>query len=155
MLCRHDPQRRIDGGRQQPVGAEPPHSWPNEMMQNVALTEELTTAIAATMRSGEVKTRAADRYALANDASHYMLVPQAVVVPRKPSDVANVLRVAGELRLPLTFRSGGTSLSGQGVTDSILVDTRRHFQNVEVLDDGVRVRVQPGVTVRQDRKSVV
>ena len=51
--------------------------------------------------------------------------------------------------MPLTFRSGGTSLSGQGVTDGLLVDVRRHFQAVEVLDGGARVRVQPGVTVRQ------
>ena len=51
--------------------------------------------------------------------------------------------------MPLTFRSGGTSLSGQAVTDGILVDTRRHFRGIEVLDDGARVRVGPGATVRQ------
>ena len=51
--------------------------------------------------------------------------------------------------MPLTFRSGGTSLSGQSVTDGLLVDVRRHFKAVEVLDGGARVRVQPGVTVRQ------
>ena len=50
--------------------------------------------------------------------------------------------------MPLTFRSGGTSLSGQGVTDGVLVDTRAAFRAVEVLDGGARVRVQPGATVR-------
>ena len=50
--------------------------------------------------------------------------------------------------MPLTFRSGGTILSGQAVTDGVLVDVRRNFRDVEVLDDGARVRVQPGVTVR-------
>ena len=50
---------------------------------------------------------------------------------------------------PLTFRSGGTSLSGQGVTDGVLVDTRRHFRDIEVLDDGRAVRVQPGLTVAE------
>ena len=50
---------------------------------------------------------------------------------------------------PLTFRSGGTSLSGQAGTDGILVDTRRHFRDIEVLDGGARVRVGPGATVRQ------
>src|SRR5450756_734117 len=50
--------------------------------------------------------------------------------------------------MPLTFRSGGTSLSGQALTDGVLVDVRRNFKGVEVLDDGARVRVQPGVTVR-------
>lgn len=49
----------------------------------------------------------------------------------------------------MTFRSGGTSLSGQALSRSVLVDTRRHFRSVEVLDGGERVRVQPGATVRQ------
>ena len=50
--------------------------------------------------------------------------------------------------MPLTFRSGGTSLSGQGVTDGVLADTRAAFRTVQVLDGGARVRVQPGATVR-------
>ncbi len=58
------------------------------------------------------------------------------------------MRACTRLGVPLTLRGGGTSLSGQAVTDSVLVDTRTHFQGVEVLDDGARVRVEPGVTVR-------
>ena len=49
----------------------------------------------------------------------------------------------------MTFRSGGTSLSRQAVTDGILVDTRQHFRDIEILDGGTRVRVGPGATVRQ------
>lgn len=48
----------------------------------------------------------------------------------------------------MTFRSGGTSLSGQAQTDGVLIDTRRGFRGVEVLDSGRRVRCQPGATVR-------
>ena len=48
----------------------------------------------------------------------------------------------------LTFRSGGTSLSGQAGTEGVLVDTRRHFRAISVLDSGDRVRVGPGATVR-------
>jgi D-lactate dehydrogenase len=58
------------------------------------------------------------------------------------------MRACTRLGVPLTFRSGGTSLSGQALSDSVLVDTRAGFQGFEVLDDGARVRVQPGVTVR-------
>ena len=50
--------------------------------------------------------------------------------------------------MPLTFRAGGTSLNGQSTADGVLVDVRRHFTGVEVLDDGARVRVQPGAVVR-------
>jgi D-lactate dehydrogenase len=58
------------------------------------------------------------------------------------------MRACHRLGVPLTLRGGGTSLSGQALSDSVLVDTRTHFQGVEVLDEGARVRVEPGVTVR-------
>jgi D-lactate dehydrogenase len=96
-----------------------------------------------------VKHRAIDRLARANDASHYLLTPQAVVVPQGAAEVARLLRASAAQGVSVTFRSGGTSLSGQAVTDGVLVDTRRHFREVEVLDDGERVRVQPGAVVRQ------
>ncbi|HEY8718856.1 FAD-binding and (Fe-S)-binding domain-containing protein [Pengzhenrongella sp.] len=95
-----------------------------------------------------VKTRALDLHANAHDASHFLLVPRAVVVAAGADEVGRLLRASAAQGVPLTFRSGGTSLSGQAVTDGVLVDVRRHFKNIEVLDDGARVRVQPGVTVR-------
>ncbi len=98
---------------------------------------------------GDVLTRASDRLRMAHDASHYLLTPDAVVTPQDAAQVAALLRHSAEQGLPLTFRSGGTSLSGQAVTDHVLVDTRRHFRDLQILDDGSRVRVQPGVTLRQ------
>ena len=95
-----------------------------------------------------VRSRATDRLAYAHDASHYLLTPQAVVAPDSAAQVAALLRDAARQGVPLTFRSGGTSLSGQASTAGILVDTRRNFREIEVLDGGLRVRVQPGATVR-------
>ncbi len=92
--------------------------------------------------------RPLDLLARAHDASHYLLHPQALATPTSALDVAEVMRACSRLGAPLTFRGGGTSLSGQALSDSVLVDTRTHFQGVEVLDEGRRVRVQPGVTVR-------
>jgi len=97
----------------------------------------------------QVKTRALDLHAGAHDASHFLLIPQAVVVASNADEVGKLLRASTEAGVPLTFRSGGTSLSGQALTTGILVDVRRNFKNIEVLDGGARVRVQPGVTVRQ------
>ncbi|MGO0576055.1 FAD-binding and (Fe-S)-binding domain-containing protein [Ornithinimicrobium panacihumi] len=96
-----------------------------------------------------LSSRALDRHALAHDASHYLLVPELVARPRSTEEVAGLLRTCDEVGLPLTFRAGGTSLSGQAVGEHLLVDVRRHFsRDVEVLDGGGRVRVAPGVTVR-------
>lgn len=96
----------------------------------------------------EVGTRATDRLAAAHDASHYLLTPQAVVKPASVSEVSAVFAAAAAESRALTFRSGGTSLSGQAVTDAVLLDTRQHFRDIEVLDGGERVRCGPGATLR-------
>ena len=97
---------------------------------------------------GPLRTRLIDRMRMSHDGSHFQLVPQAVVIARDGADVQRTVAVAARHGIPVTFRSGGTSLSGQAGTDGILVDTRRNFRRVEVLDDGARVRCQPGATVR-------
>jgi len=94
-------------------------------------------------------TRSIDRLSQAHDASHYYLVPQSVVSPASAQDVSALFRDLASSTRSLTFRSGGTSLSGQGVTDGVLADTRSSFRRIDVLDEGARVRVQPGATVRQ------
>jgi len=96
-----------------------------------------------------VTRRVIDLVAMAHDASHYLLRPTAVMTPSSIDQVAALLADASRDSTPVTFRSGGTSLSGQGVTDQLLVDTRAAFRGIEVLDGGERVRVQPGATVRQ------
>ncbi|MGO4145710.1 FAD-binding and (Fe-S)-binding domain-containing protein [Paenarthrobacter sp. YAF11_1] len=98
---------------------------------------------------GGLRSRATDRLALAHDASHYLLTPQAVVTPDGTADIANLLRAGASQGTHLTFRSGGTSLSGQSSTAGVLVDSRRNFREIDVLEDGLKVRVQPGATVRQ------
>jgi D-lactate dehydrogenase len=97
----------------------------------------------------QVRTDELSRRAIAHDASHVLLVPSAVIAPRDADEVARLLRATADAGIPLTFRAGGTSLSGQAGGAGVLVDVRRHFTRVEVLDDGARVRAQPGVTVRR------
>ncbi|WP_413542966.1 FAD-binding and (Fe-S)-binding domain-containing protein [Citricoccus nitrophenolicus] len=96
----------------------------------------------------QVSTRALDRHATAHDASHFLLIPQAVVTAGNAGEVGALMRASAAQGVPLTLRSGGTSLSGQAVSDGVLVDVRKNFRDIEVLDDGSRVRVRPGATVR-------
>lgn len=97
----------------------------------------------------DVRTQLVERVKYASDASHYYQMPEAVVVAKDAAEVAAVFKAAARDGKPVTLRSGGTSLAGQASGDGILVDTRRHFKDIEVLDQGKRVRVQPGATVRQ------
>ena len=112
------------------------------------MSTTLATDLRAALGTPQVKDRPLDLARMAHDASHYLLHPQVVVVARDGRDVAEAVRVAARHGAPVTFRSGGTSLSGQAQTDGVLIDTRRGFRGVEVLDAGARVRCQPGATVR-------
>ncbi|WP_394769615.1 FAD-binding and (Fe-S)-binding domain-containing protein [Lacisediminihabitans sp.] len=111
-----------------------------------ALGEAIGSALP---REGAVSTSAFDRVIAAVDASHYLLTPRAVVTPKNTEEVAALFAYATAGGEPLTFRSGGTSLSGQASTGNILVDTRTHFRSISVTDDGAIARVGPGATVRQ------
>ena len=93
----------------------------------------------------EILDRPFDLVAHAADASFYRLVPRAVVRPRNVADVQALFALCRREKIPLTFRTAGTSLSGQAVTDGILADVARHFRGLTVLDGGRRVRVEPGV----------
>ena len=105
-------------------------------------------ALRAALGDDPVSDRPIDVSRLSHDASHYLLRPQAVVIARETADVARAMAVAKQHGVGVTFRSGGTSLSGQAAGDGVLIDTRRAFRDVEVLNNGNQVRCQPGATVR-------
>src|SRR5687767_11392084 len=92
-----------------------------------------------------VKTRLIDRYAYASDASHFYLLPKAVVQPVSIEEIQNLFAFSHQSQISLTFRAGGTSLSGQGVTDGILVDLSNYWRKVRPEDEGAAVRVEPAV----------
>lgn len=87
------------------------------------------------------------RAAYAPDASHYLLTPDAVFTPSSAEDVGRIMASARQNSIPFTLRSGGSSLCGQASTSGWLIDVRKNFTSVEVLDNGQRVRVQPGATI--------
>jgi D-lactate dehydrogenase len=83
--------------------------------------------------------------AYANDASYFRLVPQAVVQPNSIAEIQSLFRFSQEQRIPMTFRAAGTSLSGQAVTDGILVDISKHWDRCSVEAGGALIRAQPGI----------
>ena len=89
------------------------------------------------------------RVTYARDASHFLVTPNVVGTAEDLHAIVETVLRAGRENRTVTFRSGGTSLSGQSQAADILVDTRRGFRGIEILDGGARVKVQPGATVRQ------
>lgn len=78
------------------------------------------------------------------DASEYKLRPQVVLRAADENEVSRILALAHGMGLPVTFRAAGTSLSGQAITDSILVVAGKHWEKWEYHDD-TTVTLQPGI----------
>ncbi|MFP4137252.1 MAG: FAD-binding and (Fe-S)-binding domain-containing protein [Halomonas sp.] len=83
--------------------------------------------------------------AYGTDASFYRLIPRLVVRPESEAELRVTLSECRARGLSVTFRAAGTSLSGQAVTDSVLVQFGRGWRDHEILDEGRAIRLQPGV----------
>jgi len=106
--------------------------------------QPLRGELEALLGADRVLGRASDIVRYASDASPYRLLPRAVVMARDAGDVAKTLAYGRANDVPVVFRAGGTSLNGQGQSDGILVDVRRHFGGVAVEEEGTLARVKPG-----------
>jgi D-lactate dehydrogenase len=92
-----------------------------------------------------IRSRLIDIVSYASDAGFYYLQPKAVVLPNSEAEIIALFRFSHQYNIPLTFRAAGTSLSGQAITDGILVDISQYWNAIKVEDGGDCVRVQPGV----------
>ncbi|WP_404961491.1 FAD-binding and (Fe-S)-binding domain-containing protein [Streptomyces sp. 147326] len=107
------------------------------------LRGELTELLGAE----KVLWKVSDLVRYASDASPYRFVPQVVVIAEDIDDVSAVLSYAHGRGREVVFRAAGTSLNGQAQGEDILVDVRRHWAGIEVLEEGRRARIRPGTTV--------
>ncbi|MEH8020003.1 FAD-binding and (Fe-S)-binding domain-containing protein [Rheinheimera metallidurans] len=83
--------------------------------------------------------------AFGTDASFYRLIPKLVLRIESESEVVALLKLANQYQVAITFRAAGTSLSGQAVTDSVLLVLGENWQQREVRGLGEQIRLQPGV----------
>ncbi|NQU21714.1 MAG: FAD-binding protein [Candidatus Nealsonbacteria bacterium] len=82
------------------------------------------------------------------DASLAVGPPDAIVLPGDTQQTADVLRAAGEARVPCVARGFGTNLSGGSVAadGGLIVELSRLNRILEVRPEGRYAVVQPGVT---------
>jgi D-lactate dehydrogenase len=84
--------------------------------------------------------------AFGTDASFYRLVPRLVIRIANEEQVRRLLGTAGLLGVPVTFRAAGTSLSGQAVTDSVLlVLAPGGWRKAVVHEQGRSLTLGPGI----------
>ena len=85
------------------------------------------------------------RLAWGTDAGFYRLIPQIVIRSQSEEEVSHLLKLADRYNLPVTFRAAGTSLSGQAISDSILIVAGKNWEKYHVSDDHKQITLQPGI----------
>ncbi|HXF31483.1 MAG TPA: FAD-binding and (Fe-S)-binding domain-containing protein [Solirubrobacterales bacterium] len=134
-----------------PPPREPsPDRAPDALAAGIA--QPLRGELERLLGADRVLSRPGDLIRYASDASPYRLFPQAVVMAKTVDDVAKLLAFGRERDIPVTFRAGGTSLNGQGQTEGILVDVRKHFRGLTVEEDGAALRVGTGTILGHANK---
>ena len=83
--------------------------------------------------------------AFGTDASFYRLIPKLVVRVESEAEVVGLLKLAHDMKVPVTFRAAGTSLSGQAISDSVLIVLGDNWNGREIRNGGEQIRLQPGV----------
>ncbi|MCR4509168.1 FAD-binding oxidoreductase [Pseudomonas sp. 32.2.56] len=83
--------------------------------------------------------------AFGTDASFYRLIPKLVVRVEAELEVVDLLKLASAHQVPVTFRAAGTSLSGQAISDSVLIVLGDNWNGREIRGQGSQIRLQPGV----------
>ncbi|SFD12536.1 D-lactate dehydrogenase [Pseudomonas citronellolis] len=83
--------------------------------------------------------------AFGTDASFYRLIPKLVIRVESEDEVRTLLRAAHAQQVAVTFRAAGTSLSGQAVSDSVLLVLGDNWNGRDIRASGGQIRLQPGV----------
>ncbi|WP_439625570.1 FAD-binding and (Fe-S)-binding domain-containing protein [Gemmata sp.] len=104
---------------------------------------------------GEVRFDDTSRNLYATDASHYLVRPLGVAIPKTPGDLVAAVQIAADLGVPITARGGGTSLSGQSIGPGLVIDCSKYLNAIGPVDvTGRKVKVQPGVVLDQLNREV-
>jgi FAD/FMN-containing dehydrogenase/Fe-S oxidoreductase len=114
-----------------------------------APSSSITTTLADQLRQsckGDVLSDEASLGMYATDASFYQIKPLVVLLPKDEDDVRAATRIARENKVTILPRGGGTSLAGQTVGNSLVIDFSKYMNKILEFNEEERwVRVQPGL----------
>src|SRR5271165_3177457 len=108
-------------------------------------SDEIKSSLASQIDGDRILIRPIDLIAFASDASFYRLIPKAVVLTKSLEEIESLFDFSQRSGIPMTFRAAGSSLSGQSISDGLLVEVARHWRELRVEESGKKIRVQPGV----------
>lgn len=85
------------------------------------------------------------RLAWGTDAGFYRLIPLIVVNSIDDDEVFEMIYLADRYNIPVTFRAAGTSLSGQSISDSVLIIAGKGWDHYELSPDHEQIYLEPGI----------
>lgn len=96
------------------------------------------------------------RYGLDEIEERYSRLPEVVVKPRRPEEIAAIMRLANEELIPVTPRGAGTGLSGGAIPvyGGIVISLERMNEILEIDPDNMMVTVEPGVVLGDMMRAV-
>ncbi len=118
---------------------------PEDIAALPAVYQDFFHSIAKYIPDERIITDPVRTFAYGVDASLYRITPKIVVKARNVQEVSSLLRDANARNIAVTFRAAGTSLSGQALTDSVLVVIGEGWQDYKISDNGEKIYLQPGI----------
>ena len=108
--------------------------------------EKLHDQLTKIIDSKRIITNPLQLLAYGTDASLYRLIPKIVVLAHNEKEVIQTIRLCNKYNTPVTFRAAGTSLSGQAISDSVLLVATHKWKNYKISDNADLISLQPGIT---------
>ncbi len=107
--------------------------------------QKLKDILSKSIDAKRILTNHLQTLAYGTDASFYRLIPQIVILAHNETEVVEIIKQAKILDIALTFRAAGTSLSGQAISDSVLVVATHGWKNFELLENNQKIKLEPGI----------
>ena len=102
-------------------------------IKNLNQYREFLTALKNSDFSGEIQTDLSERLQHAVDNSIYIEPPRAVLVVKSARDIQIIIKILSTepyQQLKISCRGGGTSAVGQSLNSGLVINTRRHLNNI-------------------------
>ncbi len=113
--------------------------------QKARLYDELLSEIKRFIPEERIYTDELRTLGWGTDASFYRQIPKIVIRSDGEQEVAKIVKACNKYKIPFTFRAAGTSLSGQSISDSVLIVAGKHWEQYEIGPNQETIRLQPGI----------
>jgi len=110
-----------------------------------AVYDDFLKAIKAFVPADNIYTDELRTLGWGTDASFYRQIPKVVIRSDSEQQVAQIIGACKQFKLPFTFRAAGTSLSGQSISDSVLIVAGKHWEKFEIGPNQETIKLQPGI----------